>query len=492
MLPPMAPDLVRRAAAGAALAVAASGLLAAPASAAGWARVNAVGVRTVVVRWSPAGVADTVLGRAVTRVESRRLTTAGWRKLDAAPGRSGRLVVRGVEPGLPVLLRVRACGGARCSAWLPLRTRARPIPQGRAEPGTALGPLPLLGMADQLWAHTTPFQDDAAALGLGVVRVIVRWKDVQRVDGPVRFRSLTARRNLRAYAHAIQSGRQVLVTVDGPTPDFALDPEEPGRAPRIDAWRRYARAVVAQFPLATWWEAWNEPNSPREAAVYPLRQLRLSAALRRIVQERTEHGKVLISLGTGKRNPYSPARQIAYWGDYVRFSTAYGIPRPAFDAISFHPYNRTYDVGVLPQNAPSSGLYESGDVGRILAAIDAAFPYRRIPLAITEFGYMTGPSPRIGAALSPDAQADAVCGSLNELRRWNTTGRILMAIWYLDADEASVDNAWTSGLRTADWTPKPGFAAWQRYIADPPATFSPTCGPPVAPVAGAPADGHGA
>lgn len=459
------------------LLVAGSAALAGPAQAAPWARIGEVGTRTVAIVWTPAGARASLGGVAPGRVEGQLASGGRWRPLDPVRAASRTLVVRTLEPSRRATIRVRACDGRTCGRWLALRTRTIGIPKGAAVPGDALGPLPTLGIADFEHAHTEAFDADATALGLGLVRVVARWGDYQPVAGPVRFTSIRARRTDEAIRRALAADRQVVITVDGPTPAFAIDPLQPGRAPRVDAWRRYVRALARRYPDVLWWEAWNEPNTTHTAALWPYRQLQLARALRVTVRERNRHARVLLALASGKRRPFGPARQLAYWSDYLRFADAYGIVLPAFDAISFHPYNRDLSRGVLPQSAGDLNLFESGDVGRLLGAIDEAFPGRRIPLAVTEFGYLTGPTPRIGPGLTPDAQAEAVCGSLSELRRWNLDGRILMAIWYQSRDEQDPERAWTSGLRYADGTAKPAFDTWRRYVTDPPATFAPTCEP---------------
>ncbi len=362
-----------------------------------------------------------------------------------------------------------------------MRTRTLGIPKGAALPRTVLGPLPPLGIMDSENAHTDAFAADAEELGLALVRVVVRWNEMQRDPRRIDFSSPHARRVDAAIRRALADGRQVVITVDGPTPAFAIDPTQPGRAPRLDAWRAYVLALARRYRRVLWWETWNEPNAAGAFSLYPYRQLQLASVLRRTVRRLNPDAQVLLALGSGRRTPFGPARQLAYWRDYVRFAADYGVVLPAFDAISFHPYNRDLGVGLLPQHPNGSNLYESGDVGRLLAAIDEAFPGEDMPLAITEFGHLTGPTPRIGAGLTPEGQADALCGTLSELRRWNRTGRILMAIWYLGRDERDPERAWTSGLRYADGTPKPAFDAWRRYVADPPARFDAAC--PAAPAA---------
>jgi hypothetical protein len=372
-----------------------------------------------------------------------------------------------------------------------------------------------VGFVDQQYARhdALGFYADAAALHVGVLRFNAMWRDIAPTrpaaprnagDPAYAFADLDALvRGAAAYGKA-----QVVLTIMT-TPNWARLPSLRGAvaglpddnptarvvAPAPAAAADFAYALATRYsgrfadPLAPgrklprvgFFEIGNEPSIG--LGLYP------QCATRGLVRGVTASsvpgfrygcsgGKVLVA-------PTLYAQQLAASYHAIRQSTAvtgagqlvlggalsnsHSRPflrelrrllgkTPPFDLLSLHPYNATPSAG-LRDPGRADGVSVAG-FGSFVKLVDRLWPHRNLHFWLTEYGWQTEAGPK---GVTEAKQAAFLADAITHFSR---VPRVDTLVNYLIRDEAANRaNAWQSGLRRLDGSPKPSFTAWRTTAA---------------------------
>ncbi len=335
-------------------------------------------------------------------------------------------------------------GGADVVRWLAGAVVGLLVALLAAQAATAGDGL-LVGVDDDqiTWANRpTRVLGATEALGLGAMRVTLRWRP--------------GRRNLEARDHTVLR-RAVAVR---PSASASSSPSTDGRSTVRNALVRYReiRDVVI----------WNEVNSPafwRPQATAPEDYEALLARCWDLLHSSFPDVDVVTSTA-GAHDPISFVHGLA--AAYVRRART----RPLFDTFGHNPYP------VYPFEPPAAQhevYVGEGDYARLVGALDGDFagtPEGPAPIWYLEDGFQTrvaSPRRHLYAGqesepwtLSPDEQALQLAAAL---RLAYCQPRVPAFFNFLLVDEPGLPG-WQSGLLWADWTRKPAFAAYRAAIDD--------------------------
>jgi hypothetical protein len=312
--------------------------------------------------------------------------------------------------------------------------------------GAQAGPAVIYGIQDDAWIASGPgtVEDRVAALqrlGLGIVRVTVRWDVVEQTSGTFDWTLPDA------VLEPLQAaGIEAVVTLYG-TPEWANGGRDANVAPSRGAdFARFARAAAERYPAVHRWTIWNEPNQRRwlstaSPAQYVTKLLNPAYAAIHSASpsSRVAGGVTAPRGGTGGLSP-------------VAFIRGMGRLGARLDAYAHHPY------ALVPGETPWSGgcdhceTITMATIGRLVNETRKAFgPVR---LWLTELGYQSNPPDRIlGVPLRVQASYVAAAAYV----AW-ATPRVDLLIQYLYRDEPGTDR-WQSGLETTTGQPKPAMGA---------------------------------
>jgi polysaccharide biosynthesis protein PslG len=305
------------------------------------------------------------------------------------------------------------------------------------------------GIQDDAWLEFGPgrLADRVAELdrlGLDVVRVTLRWDQVEVAPGD--FRWSRADRLLRALD---ARGLDPLVTIWG-TPDWANGDAGPNIAPDLgEDFSRFAGEAARRYPFVERWALWNEPNKPiwlkpASPETYVARILNPGY---RAIKSVNRSARVAGGVTAPRGGPggVSPV-------DFIRRMDRVGA---RLDAYAHHPYP------VYPGDTPFAGgcsckSITMATLERLLKLVDQAFPSARVWL--TEYAYQTPPDP-FGVSLGTQARFIGEAA-----RRVYAAPKVDLLIHYLYRDEPDLGR-WQSGLETIDGREKPAYAATMLPLA---------------------------
>jgi polysaccharide biosynthesis protein PslG len=305
------------------------------------------------------------------------------------------------------------------------------------------------GIQDDAWLEFGPgrLADRVAELdrlGLDVVRVTLRWDQVEVAPGD--FRWSRADRLLRALD---ARGLDPLVTIWG-TPDWANGDAGPNIAPDLgEDFSRFAGEAARRYPFVERWALWNEPNKPiwlkpASPETYVARILNPGY---RAIKSVNRSARVAGGVTAPRGGPggVSPV-------DFIRRMDRAGA---RLDAYAHHPYP------VYPGDTPFAGgcsckSITMATLERLLRLVDQAFPSARVWL--TEYAYQTPPDP-FGVSLGTQARFIGEAA-----RRVYAAPKVDLLIHYLYRDEPDLGR-WQSGLETIDGREKPAYAATMLPLA---------------------------
>jgi hypothetical protein len=299
------------------------------------------------------------------------------------------------------------------------------------------------GIQDDAWLEFGPgrLSDRVAQLdrlGLDVVRVTLRWDQIEAQPGVYRWgRSDRLLRALNARRLA------PLVTIWG-TPDWATSGFGPNVAPDSgEDFASFAREAAGRYRFVQRWAIWNEPNKPLwlKPASPETYVTRLLNPAYRAIKSVNRNARVGGGVTAPRGGPggVSPV-------DFIRRMDRAGA---RLDAYAHHPYP------VYPGDTPFAGgcackTITMATLERLLKLVGQAFPSARVWL--TEYAYQTPPDP-FGVSLQSQARFVGEAA-----RRVYTAPKVDVLIHYLYRDEPDIDR-WQSGLETIDGRPKPARAA---------------------------------
>ncbi len=300
------------------------------------------------------------------------------------------------------------------------------------------------GIQDDAWLEFGPgrLADRVAKLdrlGLEVVRVTLRWDQIEVEPGE--FRWGRADRLLRALDGR---GLAPLVTIWG-TPDWANSGQGPNVAPDIgDDFEGFAREAASRYRFVGRWAIWNEPNKriwlkPASPETYVERLLNPGY---RAIKSANRAARVAggVTAPRGGAGGLSPV-------DFIRRMDRAGA---RLDAYAHHPYP------VYPGDTPFAGgcackTITMATLERLLKLVGQAFPSARVWL--TEYAYQTNPPDDFGVSLERQARFIGEAA-----RRVYAAPKVDLLVHYLYRDEPDLGR-WQSGLETIDGQAKPARAA---------------------------------
>lgn len=318
--------------------------------------------------------------------------------------------------------------------------------------------------------------DDLVALGVDVVRVNVRWRDLAP-------RRPADERDTRDYAgdfspydrlvaDARARGIEVLLTLTTPAPDWAagtLALRFPGAArPDARAFERFATAVGRRYPsgVVDRWSLINEPNNPRFLGPQSENGRPVAPALYRELARAGLRGLALaghrgrnvllgevLATGRDRRGPTAPIPPNDFLREVLCLATCPGGRFEPLDAGGWavHPYAYPGALSAPPRR---TGDLNPGRLDRTRALLRLAARRGRINrrwgIWDTEDGFQSAPPSRV-FAVSPFRQA-ALVNELEELL-WRQPG-VRSFAQYLVRDEPA-DSGFQTGWRTRAGRPKP-------------------------------------
>jgi hypothetical protein len=317
----------------------------------------------------------------------------------------------------------------------------------------AAAPSVAYGIQDDAWLAYGPgtVQGRIATLkhlGLHVVRVTVRWDQVEESQGTYDWdRTDTVLEPLEA------AGIEAIVTLYG-TPSWANGGKAPNVAPIRGAdFASFAAAAAERYPAIKRWTVWNEPNQRRwlstvSPAQYVTKLLNPTfAAIHEAAPgDRVAGGVTAPRGGSGGMSP-------------VAFIRGMGRARAHLDAYAHHPY------ALAPGETPWGGGCTHCDtitmatIGRLVTETSKAFG--PVKLWLTELGYQSNPPDHI-LGVPPAMQAEYVAAAA--YKAW-ATPRVELLIQYLYRDEPGTDR-WQSGLQTTTGRTKPAMGAVAAPLAE--------------------------
>ncbi len=317
--------------------------------------------------------------------------------------------------------------------------------------GTAVAaPSVRYGIQDDAWLEFGTDEPIAArakrlkALGLDVVRVTLRWSEIEAQQGEFDWDRPDA-----LLEGLQEAGIDPLVTIWG-TPRWANGGRSTNWAPDRGAdFAAFATTVAERYSWVRYWLIWNEPNQRRW-----LRPTTAGDYVDRILNPAYDAIKAVIPTARVGGGATAPR---ASWGgispvDFIRDMGAAGAK---LDAYAHHPYAANSKEGPLDKGCAKCKTLTIGTLDRLLLETAKAFgPSTRIWL--TEFAYQTNPPDRSGGV--PLATQARYISEAAE--RAYSLPRVDLLIHYLYRDEPALAG-WQSGLQTVDNRAKPSLQAIQ-------------------------------
>jgi hypothetical protein len=405
--------------------------------------------------------------------------------------------MRGSHGALRRLAGVGACTAALVSSVAPAQAALR------------------VGFIDQQYArhNATGFYADATALHVGVLRFNALWRDIAPTkpaaprdpgDPAYQFADLDAlMRGAAAYGNA-----QVVLTVMT-TPNWArlpalrrtvmnLPDDNPNAkvvAPTPADAADFAYALAMRYsgtyvdplsatgtlPRVGFFEIGNEPSIPlgffpqcaKRGLVKGVKMAhvpgyRYGCSGRKVLVAPTLYARELVAAyhGIKQSTAVTGAHQLVLGGalsnkhsrPFLRELRRLTGKKPPFDLLSVHPYNATPGKGLRDAGA-ADGVSIAG-FPSFVKLVDKLWPRRKLHFWLTEYGWQTEAPP---TGVTEARQATLLAGAV---ARFSRMARVDALVNYLILDEAATRaNAWQSGLRRVDGSPKPSFAAWRAAAA---------------------------
>ena len=289
------------------------------------------------------------------------------------------------------------------------------------------------------------------AAGSKWIRIDINWEVIQ-AGGPSSY-------NWAPFDRVVQAARardlQILATILY-TPGWARPGTNSGTYPpaQLATYAAFCATAVARYaPMGVHdWEVWNEPNrnfwKPTADPVRYTEMLKLAYA----AIKRADGDAYVIS---GGLSPYGAIGEIHSDGmNPVTFLQKMYDAGAAghFDAVGWHPYE--WGVGV--KFHPMSAWSQLAETGTNVRSIMVAHGDGAKRVWGTEYG-----APTLPGGVSDGAQAELVKQAYERWQAWSWSGPLF---WYSarDAGANPSDREDHFGLVQRDFSPKPGFATYQR------------------------------
>ncbi len=342
------------------------------------------------------------------------------------------------------------------------------------------------------WSPTRPAatRSHMARLGIGAVRVTLRWAPGQR--RPVGATVVALRR-----AEDAARGRRLVLSVYS----------RPDRVPLIARLRRQYCAFVGRLlalaPEVNDVVIWNEPNSGRfwrpqfnldgSSAAGPAYERLLAECWDELHGLRPAINVIAASAPRGNDDP--SARQpsespVTFYQELAAAYVASGRTRPIFDTVGHNPYPNT--SAEAPWVRHDGGTIGEGDYEKLVSVLQDGFagtgqpvPGEGLSIWYMEDGFQTRVARGLGrdyAGRETDRWAlDAVAHggrtaaggrTIDQATQLSDALRLAYCQPYVGAffnfllaDERGLAG-WQSGLLWSNWQPKPSYRVFARTVAD--------------------------
>jgi Glycosyl hydrolase catalytic core len=301
-----------------------------------------------------------------------------------------------------------------------------------------------------------PDSTEVARMGagrVGTMRINLVWASVQS-SSPSQF-------DWNHYDNVIgaaaRNGIRVLPTIYGSPSWAAARQSHPPSTAHLGAFREFVRMAAerygangifwAQHPEipklpVTWWQLWNEVNSP--SFWYRRPSAKQYVALLRVMRAGIKAGDPQAKIMLAGLFPTPVVKKGIPLDRYLRAIYRRKAKR-LFDAVAIHPYSTT----------PRDAL----DRARELRQLMARFKDKRTPVWVTELGWASGGNPT-PLTVSPQRQAKYLRRAFGLLAANRERLRIQGVVWYSWRDLPG--GIWFNhtGLFTTDLQPKPSWGAF--------------------------------
>jgi hypothetical protein len=331
--------------------------------------------------------------------------------------------------------------------------------------------------------------DEFKSLGVDIVKVRVRWRDL----APKKRPSDGSNPDIYGWgpydevvSGAQSRGMQVMFQLGGTAPDWATPGKTPVRNPNASEFGKFAKATGAHFPSVTIWSFWNEPNlkswlSPQVSGGVP-QSPRIYRGLIRAGAAglaATGHGSDQILIGEllpftrTSRNTSNKIRPLAFLRELACVDSKYrpfkgkaakrrgckGFKTLPGNGLAYHPYTLAGGPGVRTPHPDDATISDLGRITRVLSKLRSK---RRIgnswPLWLTEFGFQSNPPDRYATPIKKIPGFMARSEFIAYKNR-----RVASFSQYPLIDDAGRSDGFQSGIRFHNGKKKPGvFAAFQR------------------------------
>ena len=326
--------------------------------------------------------------------------------------------------------------------------------------------------------------DEFKSLGVDIVKVRVRWRDVAptRPNNPSDPASYGA--SWDPYQAIIDGasarGMGVLFQLGGTAPEWATAGKGPVNRPSPTAFKNFVQAVGSRFPQVTTFSVWNEPNLvswlapqvkggvPQSPRIY--RNL-LNAAASGLAASGHSGGELLLGellpFARSSREAKKRTRPLAFLRELAcvdrkyrpfRGSTAKKRGCKGFKALpgtglAYHPYTLAGGPNVRTPHPDDASIRDLSRVTRVLSKLGSKkrLQTRSMPIWITEFGFQTNPPDRYA---SPIKKVPGFMGQSEFIAFKNR--RVASYSQYPLIDDKGRDTGFQSGLRFSSGKKKKG------------------------------------
>jgi hypothetical protein len=337
--------------------------------------------------------------------------------------------------------------------------------------------------------------DQLKSLGVDIVKVRVRWRDLapagsKRPSGfdgssPSSYPASAWAPYDAIVSGAAARGMGVMFQLGGTAPDWATPGKSPVNNPSASEFGKFVKAVGTRFPTVSIWSVWNEPNlsswlSPQVKGGVPqaprIYRGLLNAASGGLSASGHAGDELLLGEllpftrssreSSKKMHPLAFLRELACLDSHYRAFRGKAAERrgcATFKALpatglAYHPYTLAGGPAVRTPSKDDATISELGRVTRVLSKLRAKKRVKSsLPIWITEFGFQSRP---------PDPYATPI-KKIPGFMGWSEfiafkNRRVASFSQYPLVDDRDVQG-FQSGLRFHNGKKKPGvFDAFRR------------------------------
>jgi hypothetical protein len=340
-------------------------------------------------------------------------------------------------------------------------------------------------------SHRNQRLSELRSIGVDIVKVRVRWRDLAPKKRPKGFNGADPNRYDWSPYDAIVSGAEsrgmgVMFLLGGDAPEWATPGTSAVRNPNAGEFGKFARAAGTHFPQVHIWSLWNEPNlvswlAPQRSGNVPQSPRIYRNLVRAAYGGLAASGHAGDQILLGELLPFSRTsgntshrtRPLAFLRELACLDSHYrpfkgktaskrgckGFKALPGTGLAYHPYTLAGGPGVSTPNPDDASISNLGRVTKVLSRLRSKKRTQRSwSIWITEFGFESTPPDRYATPIKK------VPGFMN----WSEfiaykNRRVASFSQYPLVDDPGHSAGFQSGLRFSNGKKKPGiFAAYQR------------------------------